>query len=138
MSESGSMVNTMNTTHQGHKFTAFGHGTQSKGFDLNHEDNNTRLYCFFSKNKNNNNVSCHAGDKIAIRNSSTIANNEDSTLEKQKKSPKRTTITTIKLFDDDQPPSNISRKSPVQQKSTLTITEKIGAALTKFLLKKTH
>ena len=51
MSESGSFVNHMNTTHQAHKFTAFGHNTQSKDLDLDYEENNTHLYCFLARIK---------------------------------------------------------------------------------------
>jgi len=139
MSESGSMVNYMNTTHAGHNFSAFGHGKQSTGIKLNHRENNTRLYCFFSKNKKSNNKngcndSSHSSDKIAVRNS-IIANKESSTLAMQEKSPKPTTITTIKLFDEGQPPCNIGSTSTKQPKSPLTITGKISAALSKFLKK---
>jgi len=128
----------MNTTHKGQNFTAFGHGTHSKNIDLNHREKNTRLYCFFSKNEHDNNISSSSGDNSAIRNGN-IANKKGSTLKKQEKSPKRTIMTAIKIINEDEPLSNASnKKSIAQRKSTLTITEKISAAITKFLFKQKH
>jgi hypothetical protein len=116
----------MKTIRAEHNTTAFNHGVRSKEFDFNYIENDTALYCFFTNGKHSNNVNKSTGDKIAVRNS-----NKSSTLKKKNESPMRTTITTIKLFDENQPPSNISSKTSIKKKSTLSMLGKMATTLSK-------
>jgi hypothetical protein len=124
----------MKTMREQHNTTAISHSARSKDFDFNYIENDTALYCFFTNGKHSNNLNNSDGDKISVRNS-TNANQKRSTLEEQKISPMRTTITTIELFDKDQPPSNLSSTTSIQQKSTLTMSGKISAVLSEWFNK---
>jgi hypothetical protein len=90
------------------------HHTWAKNLSNDSVKNNTSLYCFFTRMKDND-----------------VDINDDTEQERQMKSPFPTTVTIIDVFKQGKPMSKRNLNSSVKSESTLPIFEKINTALSK-------
>ncbi|MCI2283833.1 hypothetical protein L3081_11025 [Colwellia sp. MSW7] len=97
-----------------HKSNALVHHTSAKNLNNDQVNNNTSLYCFFTR-----------------INRDDIVTNVETKQNKSKKSPIPTRVTVIDVYNQDNTMSNKDQNSLVKPEKPVAIIDKINTALSK-------
>lgn len=108
------LLNNTKVNPKEHKPNVLVHHTPAKNLNTEQVNNNTSLYCFFTRIKRDD-----------------IETNVKTEHNKPKKSPIPTRVTVIDVYNQENSMSNKDQDSLVESDKTVTIIEKINTALSK-------